>query len=132
MAQNDLLYTHLVTRGLHIPNQDMSKEILESEDMLAGIAGIIGTYEAPFKALLQARIAPLKEQLIMNAEPQEVLVLRQCMLEVAMIFDDALKYSQEYRKRHPEPGVTAPVEPATIVDNGGTPNAADNGAQKLE
>ncbi len=128
-----LLYTQLTARGLVDTKRDFPKEILENEEVLAQIAGIFNTYEKGLTALIQARIHEIKEELVMKATPAEVIVLRQCMLEVAQIFDDCKKYKIEYGKREAGKGNQPPEEPAPPQADNVAPATKDSGDErKLE
>lgn len=99
---DELLERLLISRGLAAPNSKPDDAILANEEMLARIAGMFKTYEKEIIALVDSRLTPIKHALIFECAPAETMVLRQALLEVASIYDDAKKYNDEYDKRERE------------------------------
>lgn len=87
---------YLIGRALSAPKLDADKAIVENDDILARIAGLD---EEALAALIEARLQPIREELIAKATPPEVLVLRQALVEVSALLIDHEKYKQEYKRR---------------------------------
>jgi len=103
-----LFEQYLIRRGLVKPSEDMNEALLNSEEFLAEIAGIWEGHKPAIEALIKARLYPIERELVQEATPYEVMILRQSMLEVAFLYDDFERYTQEYHRRKkpaPEEGV---------------------------
>ena len=106
-----LLERYLTERGLFEPTDvvkaivsgrkdvPVGEEILGNEELLAQCAGIYQNNYKTLEAVIRARIYPLVIELVMRAYPQETIVIRQSILEIAAILDDFKKYSDEYTRR---------------------------------
>lgn len=130
MDNTDLLTTYVISRGLIEPGVDAREAILSSAELLPQAAGLWRDKKSVVEAVLKARIYAIERELVQNAMPAEVIILRQAMIEVAMIGEDLEAYAQEYERRKkaadapaggqglsPPVGALAPDnEP---VDNGG-------------
>lgn len=106
-----ILEKYLVERGLFEPTDvvkaivsgkqevPVGEEILNNDDLLGQCAGMYQNNQRALEAVIRARILPLVVELVMRAYPQETIVIRQSILEVAKILDDFKKYSDEYTRR---------------------------------
>lgn len=98
------LSEHLRTRGLYedsIPlntTDPLDNLILNDEQLLASVAGLHDKIGA-ITALLKVRILKLQRELVMKCVPEEVMVYRQAIKEIADILDDVKKYRNEYERR---------------------------------
>ena len=109
---DDLLYKHLIQTGLYEPNTDFDAAILENDALLSEIAAIWQGHEGTIKAIVQARLQPIREELVMNAHPASVLILREVMLELSALYQDFERYTAEYerRKKDKEQGPPVTIE----------------------
>lgn len=103
MESNNLIDTYLLNRGLWNPTSGIKKgeanDIFENEDKLAKVAGLFDTFGEALGWILEEKIKVMALDIIRNADPREVPIIRQNMIDVADIWDEAQKYSIEYRKR---------------------------------
>jgi hypothetical protein len=90
---------YLLERGLYEHTKDVGNEILENDELLHELADVWRGHRKAIELLLQARMQPIREELVMRALPVEVPVLRQNMLEVAAIADDLERYATEHERR---------------------------------
>lgn len=124
MSATQLLEKYLIERGLFQPTDlvksivsgkkdvPVGEEILNNEELLAQCAGMYQNNQRALEAVIRARILPLVLELVLRAYPQETIVLRQSILEIAAILDDLKKYNDEYTRRKEKPN--------KIEDNSGT------------
>jgi phosphoenolpyruvate carboxylase len=117
------LYDDLVKRELIKPEWALAAgdqdDVLEDDVTLAEIAGI-AQKKAALTALIRNCIRPLVKEIIFDAHPAEVMVLRQSIVDLASVVDKAESYLAEYNKRKQDKENAA--EGAHIGDNpGGTP-----------
>lgn len=122
----DELEKYLLQRGFFDPlvalddTRASEDAILADDALLAEVASIYKGKERALKALIYERIKPIIKELVMKATPAETMVLRQAMVEVSLIMDDAKKYSDEYDNREKEKKEREANGEATstIEDNG--------------
>lgn len=116
---NDILEKYLYQTGLYDPKRDMSEEILADRELLAQVAELWKSNEKVIRAVIQARLSPIREELVMNATPPEVLVLRQALVEVAAIITDFQRYAAEHNRRLKDEGQPAPQpeQPEVSTEN---------------
>lgn len=93
---------YLETRGVDIASMPMPKSITENNDTLARVAGAWKTNRAEIEAVVMARIAELREELILRAAPYEVVILREKIVQLLAIFDDFEKLTAEFDRREAE------------------------------
>lgn len=98
---SDLFEKYLITRGIVKPNEDMNEALLANDEFLAEIAGMFEGHPRALLAIIQARVHKITKELVQEATPYEVIILRQAMVEVAALYDDFERYAQEYRRRKP-------------------------------
>src|SRR5690242_16092327 len=96
LAEN--LYSRELKTALQL-DHDVEQEILADDDRLAKIAGLLATYEGALNDLIRCRVQTIIEELVRRAHPAETIVLRQAIVEVSHIYDDALRFAQEWKKR---------------------------------
>lgn len=119
----------VLDRGLIEPGVDMEALVLENDAFLAELAGIWRSHPEAIKALLRARIYPIERDLVGNATPAEVIILRQAIIEVALIGDDLERYATEFERREKlrkegEGEQPAPTIEDKPVDAGGNGESA--------
>lgn len=119
--QSDLINKYLLERGLWKPVSGISKgesnDILDDPDKLAQVAGLFETFAKPLAWVLEEKIKKMALELIREAVPQEVIIIRQNMIEVSSIYDELEQYSIEYTKRK---------EAKENASGEATPNNEDN------
>lgn len=124
-----LFEKYILSRGLIEPNTDFRKVVFEDKELLSAAAGIYRGSKHIIEAVIRARIGVIEHELVTEAEPYEVLFLRQAMVEVAMIFDDFEKYAAEYERHTKELPPPAEGSPPPVVGALEAPNAEDNGSE---
>lgn len=110
-----MLSDYLKKRGLQLE----PLKIGENRGITEKELGLIGTIsEEALLALLQPRVHSIMDELVVKAEPEEVLVLRQAIVEVGGIIDDYRAYKKEIERRkeiketpqEPQPQTSPPEE----------------------
>lgn len=124
MAADSLFEQYLIRRGLVKPNEDMNETLLGNDEFLAEIAGIWEGHPHALKAIIQARVHKVTAELVQEATPYEVIILRQAMVEVAALYDDFERYAQEYRRRKPH------NEEGAVESGEGQPEAGTTAGQE--
>lgn len=106
-----LLEKYLLERGLFEPADvvkalvsgqesiPIGEEILNNDELLAQCAGMYQNNRKALEAVIKARILPLVIELVMKAQPQETIVIRQSIIDIAAILEDFRKYNEEYMRR---------------------------------
>lgn len=117
---SELLEQYLLARGLYDPKIDPNKALLENDELLGKVANLWNNPDSKeaLLAIVRIRLDVLREELLFKAVPQEVLVLRQALLEVAAIIPDFEKYAEEHKRRSaptppPETDTDVPAPPDT-------------------
>src|SRR3990167_879729 len=121
MSDISLLEKYLYTRGLiepaslaklQIAGKDLivGEDILKNDELLGQVAGAWEQFRPAIEAVLAARVMPMIVQLIMTAPPEETIVIRQSLVEVASLVDDFTKYHSEHIRRK-EQKETPPSQP---------------------
>jgi len=85
---SDNLSKYLLERGVNITSNDLDPKITEDTVLLGKVAGAWKTNKEEITAVIQARMNRIREDLILNCIPQETVVLRQVLVELAGIIDD--------------------------------------------
>lgn len=96
---NDLFAQYVISRGYIMPGEDMDATILANDELLSAIAGLWRNSKHVIEAIIKARIYPIQMELVREATPYEVPILRQAMIEVAFIGDDFERYAREFERR---------------------------------
>src|SRR4051794_1659721 len=112
------LQAYLIERELYAPDTDVKQAILEDDALLAELAGIWLGHKTALQKLLQARIQPIREKMVLRAHPAEVMVLRQAIVELGALFSDLEGYAAEHERRSKAKEGTqpeAPEEPSSAV-----------------
>ena len=96
---SDKLEQYLLERGINIHESKLDPKITESDEKLANIAGTWASGNEEIKMVIRARMAQIRERIIVNALPVEVPVLRQALVELAGVIEDFEKYTAEFEER---------------------------------
>jgi hypothetical protein len=97
---NQDLSQYLRQRGLYMSFEEENDPVFEAEDeTLNRLATVWNTYKDDITLLINRKINQMKEELLMKARPEEVIVIRQSMVDMASLLDDFEKISQEMEKR---------------------------------
>lgn len=105
----DPLLQRYIERKLIEPSTDHRQEVFDNAELLEGAAGVWRGSKHILEGVIRARIAQIQHEIVAEAEPYELLFLRQAMVEVAFIFDDFEAYARESERRKKEKG-EAPQE----------------------
>src|ERR1700712_2092427 len=97
----EYLYSRELKPALDLEH-DVEQEILSDDDMLAKIAGLVATYGPALNALIRCRVQSVVEELVRRAYPAETIVLRQAIVEISAIGDDARRFALEWKTREDE------------------------------
>lgn len=79
-------------------NDPLDDIILKDDELLAGAAGV-ARMEKAIHAIVRVRILKLQRELVLSCVPEEVMVYRQAIVELAAILKDIERYKQEYERR---------------------------------
>lgn len=120
----DLVTQLVLSRGLIRPNEDMEEVILSNDALLAELGGIWRGHKEAIIALIMARIEPIQQEMIGKATPAEVIILRQAIIEVALIGDDFERYAIEHEKRQKDRA----EQGVSVTENTPQPPTEDNSA----
>lgn len=104
-AKSDNLSDYLLSRKLNLsPESVINKNdpVLEDDDILSRVSTIWADNKETITMVIQARVNIIAERLLKNAIPEEVIVLRQAIVEVGAILGDFEAYAQEYERRNKE------------------------------
>jgi len=95
-----LLSEYLRNRGLVFkPMEKENDQILESDDLLREASELWESRQNILTIIIQARVNAIAKNILEKAIPEEVLVLRQSLVELGAILTDLSKYSSEYKRR---------------------------------
>lgn len=128
--EDQTLQTFLLKRKIDLnKNPITSTEIKSDKVMLAKVGSLLNDHGDVLRLIIEARLAPIREELIMTATPYETLPLRQALVEVALLLDDIAGYqtaSDNLKKEMAEEAKKAEDNGfAQAEDAGGAP-LADN------
>lgn len=93
------LSEYLLNRGLTLEPLAVDKRfdpILEDPSLVKEAAELWESKQPLIKMVLQARINAIGYEILTKCPPQEVLVLRQALVEIGAIVDDFEKYKGEH------------------------------------
>lgn len=120
----DPLKKFVLKPGLVQPGHDWDKAILENDALLEEIAGLWIGHEKAITALIKSRMYAIEQEMIAEIVPEELLIYRQAMVEIAIIGDDFKRYAEEWRRRKhqresehqddPEPPAEQPEEASSL------------------
>lgn len=84
---------YCLSKGLNMP-KDLckSEDILNSPEKLSRVGNMCKEYKEELKLIIEARIAPLREELLMDCTPYEVLEIRRVIMEIATLLSDIDSY----------------------------------------
>lgn len=111
MTNLELLENYLLNRPLFEPKNivdavisgktevSIGEEVLNNDELLTKCAGIYQDNQKTLEAVIRSRMFPLIVELVLSAEPQETIVIRQSILELAGLLDDFKKYHEEFLRR---------------------------------
>lgn len=89
----DSLADFLLKRKIDLKKDSItSNEIKSDKLMLAKVGALLNDHGDVLRLIIEARMAPIREELLLNATPYEVLPLRQALVEIAMLLDDIEGY----------------------------------------
>lgn len=95
MNETKTLNQYLLSCGIHLPKPLIqSDEIINDPEKLARVGDMVNTYKDEIRLIIEARIAPLREELLMECLPYEVLELRRAIMEIASLMNDIDSYSK--------------------------------------
>lgn len=103
------LEKYLFKRKLTEPDRDLDREILETPDLLAKVHTAWDHGKEGIRLVVRSRLMRIRQELIFRALPQEMVVLRQALVELASLLDDFERYS-EANKRGIEQQPTEVIE----------------------
>lgn len=113
------LLEYLVSRGLNLEPTEIDKRydpIMENEALVKEAAELWETKQPLITMVLQARINAISYEILTKAPPQEVLVLRQALVEIGALITDFERYKGEYGRRakpeEPKPELVEGAESA--------------------
>lgn len=92
------LEKYLLERGLHEPDRELDREILETPDLLAKAHTAWSHGKEGIHLVVRSRLMKIREELIFRCVPQEVPVLRQALVEVASLLDDFERYAEAHKR----------------------------------
>jgi len=94
------LSEYLRTRGLNLDPQTVDEDlVLTEEGLTKEVSDIWLGHKNAVVAVIQARVNALARTLLTKALPEEVLVLRQSMVELGAIIGDFERYHAEAQRR---------------------------------
>jgi hypothetical protein len=80
---------YLLTREIKLPEPMItSREIMDNPEILTRVGAMVKEYRHELDLIILARLSPLREELLLRAEPVEVTELRRVILEIATFADD--------------------------------------------
>lgn len=103
MPQEKDLSSYLRNRKLNLSplySNERKDPIFDAEDdTLNKLATMWTNYHKEIKTFIQRRLNQIQEDLVMKAKPEEVVVLRQAIVEIAVLLDEFEQISQEAERR---------------------------------
>lgn len=108
MEANAILSKYLIGRGLKEPKIAPTQETILNDDELLGKVAIMDT--TALRALIEARVDDNRDELVMEAMPEEVFVLRQVMVELTALLQDQEHYRAEFERRKKKREATPAIE----------------------
>ena len=111
------LSKYLKERGIqfHQPQVNLFGDSEDAGERLKNAAQAWDTNEAGIRAVIEHRMSDIRKELLLSALPEEVIVLRQSLADLASLFDDFSKASEENKKRAKRQQENAESEPETEV-----------------
>lgn len=105
---NAILSEYLIRRGLKEPKLAPTRDVVLASDELLGKVAVMDT--TALRALIEARVDDNRDELIMEAMPEEVFVLRQVMVELSALLQDQEYYRAEHERRKKKREATPAIE----------------------
>lgn len=108
MNKEEQLSEYLRTRNVYLddfPLWDVTASveniILHDTEKLAKVAGL-SNFKGALQDVIRVRCLKLQRILVMSAVPEEVVVLRQAIVELSKVLEDIDMYRKEYERRVPQ------------------------------
>lgn len=92
------LEKYLLERKLHEPDRDLDREILETPDLLAKAHTAWDHGKEGIRLVVRSKLMKIRKELIFKAVPQETVVLRQALVEIASLLDDFERYAEAHKR----------------------------------
>lgn len=103
---------YLLQRGLTLePTQVDTDLILDEPEFTKEVADLWQGHKNAITQVIQARVNAVGRVILRTARPEEVLVLRQALVEVAAVLDDFAKYAGVQERREQPKGNQGEQEP---------------------
>lgn len=84
---------YCLSKGLSLPKELTPRsEIISNPEMVGRVGDMVKTYEPELRLIIGARIESLKNELLMDCTPYEVLEIRRCIMEIATLLSDIDSY----------------------------------------
>jgi len=105
---------YLRARGLTL--QPLTKDaeidtVLNNEELLNGAVNAWNNYERAITAVVQSRVNSIAMELLTKASPEEVVVMRQSLVELGAILKDFQVYVAEANRRNSKKEIKEEAEP---------------------
>lgn len=95
MGETKTFEQYMLSCGIKFPKDLIqSDDIINDPEKLARVGDMVKTYREELRLIIEARIAPLREEMLMNCTPYELLELRRCVMEIASIMNDIDSYTK--------------------------------------
>jgi len=96
-----LLKRELVLKPSHVDADD----ILDEDTLLTSVSDVWISHREIITKVIQQRVNAIAKHLVNEAIPEEVIVLRQSLVELSAILDDFQRYADEKERRTKKEGV---------------------------
>jgi len=95
------LSTYLKERDIEFPKPqvDLYQEGEQGAEALKNASEAWSSHQAGIRAVIEHRIGKMREELLLRARPEEVMVIRQALVEVVSILDDFKQATAEFKRR---------------------------------
>lgn len=91
--EDQTLESFLLKRKIDLTKQPITADEIKSDKlMLAKVGGLLNDNGDVLRLIIEARIDVIRAELLMRATPYETIVLRQAIVEVALLLDDIEGY----------------------------------------
>lgn len=98
------LSEYLRNRGLNLEPLTLEDDpILKNDDLVKEVAGLWQEHKGAIIAVIQGRANAIGKKILHEAVPEEVLVLRQALVELGAMVKDFEKYHAEQERRDKQP-----------------------------
>lgn len=95
------LSDYLKSRDIQFPQTqvDLFQEGEQGAEALKNAAQAWSSNEAGIRAVIEHRVGKIRSELLLKAAPEEVIVLRQSLVELVSILDDFKQATAEFKRR---------------------------------